>query len=526
TYQSWLHWRKAIVAHSDAIDCELVAALCEKTWRNCQIALLARAAAICTAETCPDAEQREAALSGCLALWNEAWELSLKRGELLCKEANPSHPKRADYSLYLNRREPLHNIPPYRFMAIRRGAEEGVIDLGTVLPKNDIKKLFKGRDWLASVPAWRDDAERASNELVLDMLPSALLEHFDNEMRTQAHDAAIQRYLELLVSSPLQTTVCGAVYVGSLNRDVGLAVVGQDKTVRLGKTLDPKEMSIDGIVEELRRFQVRQVAMPESAMASHRLATLKRGLETAGFEVIDVPTNAIVVARAPQLEADPELRSEIASAITIARRAMFPFESWAELDPIALGLAEYPQALDEEHLRAEMIEIRDFLESSLLGGDPDPRAAGMRPGIKPGNLKNLNPMVNELSDLRPGMMVDGVVTNVSDFGAFVSIGLDREALVHISELSDEFVKSPSDVVQVGQRVQARVINVDLVKKRISLSLKSGTGAPKPKSSSGGGKPSTSMPHASKKPSSNQKPANAPPGSRSAALSALENLFKK
>ncbi|SHI48416.1 uncharacterized protein SAMN02745165_00192 [Malonomonas rubra DSM 5091] len=79
--------------------------------------------------------------------------------------------------------------------------------------------------------------------------------------------------------------------------------------------------------------------------------------------------------------------------------------------------------------------------------------------------------VMEMKDLQPGMRLNGVVTNVANFGAFVDIGVHQDGLVHISQLADRFVKDPNQVVKVGQQVQVRVLEVDLQRKRISLSMK-------------------------------------------------------
>ena len=79
--------------------------------------------------------------------------------------------------------------------------------------------------------------------------------------------------------------------------------------------------------------------------------------------------------------------------------------------------------------------------------------------------------VTRLEDLRPGMMLPGVVTNVTAFGAFVDIGVHQDGLVHVSQLADRFVKDPADVVKVHQRVQVTIVEVDLPRKRIGLSMK-------------------------------------------------------
>lgn len=81
--------------------------------------------------------------------------------------------------------------------------------------------------------------------------------------------------------------------------------------------------------------------------------------------------------------------------------------------------------------------------------------------------------VGKIEDVKPGMKLPGIVTNITAFGAFVDIGVHQDGLVHISELSDKFVRNPADVVKVHQKVMATVLEVDLKRRRISLSLKSG-----------------------------------------------------
>jgi uncharacterized protein len=85
--------------------------------------------------------------------------------------------------------------------------------------------------------------------------------------------------------------------------------------------------------------------------------------------------------------------------------------------------------------------------------------------------------VEKLEDLKPGMKLSGIVTNVTAFGAFVDIGVHQDGLVHTSELSDRFISDPHQVVKVHQRVQVSVLSVDLERKRISLSMKQSPGKP-------------------------------------------------
>ncbi|MCP4719326.1 MAG: RNA-binding transcriptional accessory protein [Desulfobacteraceae bacterium] len=81
--------------------------------------------------------------------------------------------------------------------------------------------------------------------------------------------------------------------------------------------------------------------------------------------------------------------------------------------------------------------------------------------------------IHKITDLIPGMSVPGIVTNVTAFGAFVDIGVHQDGLVHISQLADRYVKDPSEIVSVRQQVRVRVLEVDVKRKRISLSMKQG-----------------------------------------------------
>ncbi|MBN2033478.1 MAG: RNA-binding transcriptional accessory protein [Deltaproteobacteria bacterium] len=88
--------------------------------------------------------------------------------------------------------------------------------------------------------------------------------------------------------------------------------------------------------------------------------------------------------------------------------------------------------------------------------------------------------VKSISDLRPGLTLQGIVTNVAAFGAFVDVGVHQDGLVHVSELSDGYVKNPHTVVKINQSVTVRILDVDLERNRISLSMKKAGSRPKKK----------------------------------------------
>ena len=106
-----------------------------------------------------------------------------------------------------------------------------------------------------------------------------------------------------------------------------------------------------------------------------------------------------------------------------------------------------------------MTDILQELEKP--GRDP-------RPAFKTATFKE---GVEKIGDLEPGMVLEGVVTNVAAFGAFVDVGVHQDGLVHVSAMSKTFVKDPRDVVKPGDIVRVKVLDVDIPRKRISLTLR-------------------------------------------------------
>jgi uncharacterized protein len=125
---------------------------------------------------------------------------------------------------------------------------------------------------------------------------------------------------------------------------------------------------------------------------------------------------------------------------------------------------------------ADRIEIRKYIDDTV--GEPtlkDIVAELKKPGRDPRadfEPPSFREDVQTMEDLSEGMILSGIVTNVTAFGAFVDIGVHQDGLLHISELADTFVKDPKDVVKVGDKLSVKVIGLDLPRKRISLSAKS------------------------------------------------------
>jgi uncharacterized protein len=151
---------------------------------------------------------------------------------------------------------------------------------------------------------------------------------------------------------------------------------------------------------------------------------------------------------------------------------------------LGVGLEEligHPETVDKIKISNYVSEtvgeptLRDIINELKKPGR-DPRAIFEKPAFRDD--------VTEIEHVKEGMVLEGVVTNVTAFGAFVDIGVHQDGLVHVSELSNRFIKEPSEVVKAGDRLKVRVLSVDKIRRRIALSAK----MPVPGSGTGGGAP--------------------------------------
>ncbi|MCO5266600.1 MAG: RNA-binding transcriptional accessory protein [Lentimicrobium sp.] len=130
--------------------------------------------------------------------------------------------------------------------------------------------------------------------------------------------------------------------------------------------------------------------------------------------------------------------------------------------------------IEKEELRKN-INPREFItDSAGLPTISDILQELSKPGLDPReqfDLFEFDKNINSIADLRPGMVLNGIVSNITAFGAFVDIGVHQDGLVHVSQLANRFVKDPNEVVKLTQHVRVKVMDVDVQRKRIALSIK-------------------------------------------------------
>ena len=151
-------------------------------------------------------------------------------------------------------------------------------------------------------------------------------------------------------------------------------------------------------------------------------------------------------------------------------------ERYALVEKMAHDQGCSVETLMKDKSTREKIDIKQYVSPQVgLPTLQDIMAELDKPGRDPrGPLQQFafDPTVHEITDLHAGQVLPGIVTNVTNFGAFVDIGVHIKGLVHVSQLSDRYVKDPNQVVSLHQHVMVRVLSVDLQRERISLSMKS------------------------------------------------------
>ncbi len=160
---------------------------------------------------------------------------------------------------------------------------------------------------------------------------------------------------------------------------------------------------------------------------------------------------------------------------TLDSSAVHP-ERYTLVEQIARDLGLSVPELVGNHAAIDRISVEKYVGEGV--GEPTLRdilAELKKPGRDPRadfEPPKFRDDVEKMEDLTPGMSLEGVVTNVTAFGAFVDVGVHQDGLVHVSQLADRFVKDPNEVVKVGDKIKVRVVEVDLARKRIALTARS------------------------------------------------------
>ena len=434
---------------------------------------------------------------------------------------------------------------------IRTGVKVAVVDAtGKLLDTTTIYPHEPRRDWEVSIAALRQLAQKHAANLIAIGNGTA-----SRETDKLAGDL-MKRYPELKLTKIVVSEAGASVYSASelaarefpaldvsLRGAVSIARRLQDPLAELVK-IDPKSIgvgqyqhdvnqsrlakSLDAVVEDC----VNSVGVDVNTASAALLARISGLNATLAANIVSYrDSNGAFPSRAALLKV-PRLGDktfEQAAGFLRINGGENPLDASAvhpEAYPVVehiiadikksmkelLGDSRTVKALKAEKYtdaRFGLPTVQDILkELEKPGRDPRPefKAATFRDGVE------------QLKDLEPGMQLEGVITNVTNFGAFVDIGVHQDGLVHISALSNTFVKDPHTVVKAGDVVKVKVLEVDIPRKRIALTMRLADEARKPEKVGAGG---TAQRHA---PAPRQPPQRQPEsggGTMAAAFAKLK-----
>ncbi len=393
---------------------------------------------------------------------------------------------------------------------IRTGVKVAVVDAtGKLLdtatvypfqPKNDLRGAqveiaqLIGKHKVALIAIGNGTASRETEKLVADLL-GHLPASANKPVKVIVSEAGASVYSasELAAKEFPQLDV-------SLRGAVSIARRLQDPLAELVK-IEPKSIGVGQYQHDVDQ---------------HRLG---RSLEAVVEDAVNAVGVDLNTASAPLLARVSGVGPGLAEAIVAHRDANGPFATRKELLKVArLGPKAFEQAagflrisggkepLDASSVHPEAYDVarkivaacgrdiralmgdsaalqrlnpRDFIDARFglptvqdILSELEKPGRDPRPSFKTATFAD---GIEDIKDLRPGMMLEGTVTNVAAFGAFVDIGVHQDGLVHVSQLADKFVKDPHEVVKAGDVVKVRVVEVDVPRKRIGLTMKSDSG---------------------------------------------------
>lgn len=282
-------------------------------------------------------------------------------------------------------------------------------------------------------------------------------------------------------------TVRGAISIGRRLMDPLSELVKIDpKSIGVGQYQhDVNQPMLQKSLETVVESCVNKVGV-ELNTASKQLLTYVSGVgPVLATKIVEFRDKNGMFKSREQLKSVPRLGEKVyeqAAGFLRIRESENPLDASAvhpESYPIVTRMAKKAgcsvlDLIQNEELRKQ-IKLEDFVTEKV--GMPtltDIMAELSKPGRDPRQkfeLFEFDKNVNSIDDLRPGMILDGLVTNITNFGAFVDIGVHQDGLIHVSQLADKYVKDPNTVVKINQKVRVKVLEVDKDRKRIQLSMK-------------------------------------------------------
>src|SRR6478736_3586619 len=455
-------------------------------------------------------------------------EAYVRDGSIRVCKTKDFEDKTTKFDSYASFEEPIAKIPSHRYLAIRRGETEGVLRAGLTVDESNVVPFIEKHVKLDSSSPWASELSSAIKDGVDRLLLHSVQVDVRVELKMQADKGAIdvfaQNLRELLKEEGLIANpkpLCVPV------SEAGASIYSASDVAR--EEFPDLDLTVRGAVSIARRLQdplaeLVKVDPKSTGVGQYQHDVFQPFLAKKLDEVVESCVNSVGVevnlASAPLLSRVAGIGPALAKKIVAYRNEKGAFTSRSKLLEVpGFGPRTFEQAagflrvrggehpLDASAVHPERYALVEKMAAdlgvpvvSMIGNrelldrlDPKRYQAGdvgsftlndilselKKPGRDPRATfepPKFRDDVRTMEDLKTEMVLEGVVTNVTAFGAFVDIGVHQDELVHVSQLADRFVKDPNEVVKVGDKLSVRVLEVDLVRKRIALSAKRGTDA--------------------------------------------------
>jgi uncharacterized protein len=500
---------------------------------------------------------------------------------------------------YFDYEEVAKNLPSHRYLALRRGGEEGILKINIEIDIEEAVNILD-RYLLKGLPEAREQVEMAIDDCLKRLLIPSLEKEYDNSLKDKADKAAITIFTtnlrQLLLAPPMGQKNMMGIDPG-FRTGCKVVVLDEQGNLMADDVIYPTFKAQEAEAKLLylwSKFASEVVAIGNGTAGRETEQFVKELLKKKGLKlkVIMVSEQGASIYSASELarEEFPDKDITVRGAVSIGRRLMDPLAELVKIDPKSIGVGQYQHDVNQKELKESLdavvescvnlvgvelntaskhllsyvsgigpsiaqniVEFRaangkfksrkELKKVPRLGEKVFEQAAGFlrihgashpldNTGVHPESYHLVEQMakdvktdlktfisspdvqnqvdikayvtpnvglptlkdileeikkpgrdpregfesvefadVNSIEDLKVGAVLPGVVTNITAFGCFVDIGVHQDGLVHVSHLANRFVKDPNEVVKVHQKVMAKVLEVDVSRKRISLSLK-------------------------------------------------------
>ncbi len=441
-------------------------------------------------------------------------ETTMRKGKVTSQAKDPE--AESVYEMYYEFEEAVAKLAGHRILALNRGEKEKFLTVKVEAPEEDILRYLERKVIRTENPYTTPVLKETIADSYNRLIGPAIEREVRNELTEKAEDGAIEVFGKNLHQLLMQPPIAGKVVLGwdpAFRTGCKLAVVDETGKVIGTTVIYPTAPTTEKKIQASNASKLATEEFPKFDVGQRSAASIARRLQDPLAELVKIDPKSIGVgqyqhdmnqkklgeslngvvedcvnkvgvdlntASAPLLSYISGISSAIAKNIVAYREENGRFTDRKELLKVPklgpkafeqcagfMRISEGKNPLDATGVHPESYAAAEKLLKKQ-GYEADAITAHQLTGLGKPILRT---DVLEMKDLKEGMVLKGTVRNVIDFGVFVDIGVHQDGLVHISQITDRYIKHPLEAVSVGDIVDVKVMSVDLKKKRIQLTMR-------------------------------------------------------